>query len=255
MLSVTTPLLDLRLSLKRFAAEERLSWHEHEESVLCILLRGAMREDAGAGETLHGSGHVIFKPAGVRHRNAFGPAGASILTLAIGDHTSSRLSVAGFPSRRPFTMNVSNASAVVARLVLAMRRRSPLHCEALALQLLLHVHQSVDSPGSRGAATLAALREAILRYGPGLRVRDLGRLTGTPSGEIQAAIRQALGLTVRDYVQRVRVEEASRLLAQGEPISAVAQELGYHDQSHLTRAFKKVLGLTPGAFRKESKSH
>ena len=255
MLSVTTPLLDLRLSLKRFGARERLSWHEHEESVLCVLLRGAMREDAGSGETLHGPGQVIFKPGGVRHRNAFGPAGASILTLALGDHASSRLSVAGFPARRPLIMSVGGAPAVVAGLVSAMRRRSPLHCEALALQLLAHVHQSVDSSGSRWAATLAALREAILGHGSGLHVSDLGHLTGMPSGEIEAAVRQALGLTVRDFVQRVRVEEASRLLAKGEAISDVANQLGYHDQSHLTRAFKKVLGLTPGAFRKELQSH
>jgi AraC family transcriptional regulator len=254
MVSVTTPLLDLRLSLKRFAANERLSFHEHEEAVLCILLRGTMREETGTSETLHGPGHVIFKPAGLRHRNAFGPVGASIFTLAVGDHTSARLSVAGFPSRRPFITSVSSASAVVARLVSAMRRRSTLHCKALSLQLLVQVQQSADSSSARWGATLAALHEAILSYGSGLRVRDLGRLTCTPSGEIEAAVRQVLGLTVRDYVQRVRVEEASRLLAEGEPISAVALAVGYHDQSHLTRAFKKVMGLTPGVFRRESKA-
>jgi AraC family transcriptional regulator len=255
MVSVTTPLLGLRVSLKRFAAKEGLSWHEHEESALCVLMRGAMREDAGEGETLHEPGHAIFKPAGLRHRNAFGPVGASVLTLAVGDHTSARLSAAGFPTRRPFVTSVSSALAVAARLISAMRRRSTLHCEALALQLLVHVHQSVDSSGCRGAAALEALREAILSYGSGLRVRDLGRMTGWPSREVEAVIRQVLGLTVRDYVQRVRVEEAARLLAEGEPISAVAPELGYHDQSHLTRAFKKVMGLTPGAFRRESRDH
>jgi AraC-like DNA-binding protein len=38
------------------------------------------------------------------------------------------------------------------------------------------------------------------------------------------------------------------LLVRGEQLSAVAYTCGFADQSHLTRVFKKIFGITPGAY-------
>ena len=49
---------------------------------------------------------------------------------------------------------------------------------------------------------------------------------------------------------RVRVERALRLLAEGElPVSAVALEAGFANQSHLSVWMRRIVGTTPGAFR------
>ncbi|ANZ21221.1 Helix-turn-helix domain [Streptomyces noursei ATCC 11455] len=45
-----------------------------------------------------------------------------------------------------------------------------------------------------------------------------------------------------------RVELARRLLLDGRTPTAVAAEIGFYDQSHLTRHFKRILGVTPGRY-------
>lgn len=51
----------------------------------------------------------------------------------------------------------------------------------------------------------------------------------------------------RDLVGR-RVDLARRLLLSGLPAARVAAEAGFHDQAHLTRHFRRLLGVTPGAY-------
>ena len=50
------------------------------------------------------------------------------------------------------------------------------------------------------------------------------------------------------YLTQVRANRARELLVRGEPLSAVAYTCGFSDQSHLTRIFKKIFGITPGAY-------
>ena len=56
-------------------------------------------------------------------------------------------------------------------------------------------------------------------------------------------------------LQRVRVHEASCLLADTDTsISEVALETGFYDQAHLSRTFRRWMGMTPSEFRKEAAS-
>ncbi|HBZ55962.1 MAG TPA: AraC family transcriptional regulator, partial [Syntrophobacteraceae bacterium] len=45
------------------------------------------------------------------------------------------------------------------------------------------------------------------------------------------------------------IRRARGMLSQGRPIAEVAQATGFSDQSHLTRHFKRILGVTPGQYR------
>lgn len=60
----------------------------------------------------------------------------------------------------------------------------------------------------------------------------------------------AYGLPPHMYQTSLRVALAERLLASGESIAATAVACGFTDQSHLTRAFRKIRGVTPGIFRR-----
>ena len=50
------------------------------------------------------------------------------------------------------------------------------------------------------------------------------------------------------YVKQLRVSCAQDLLRSGMNVTCAAYAAGFSDQSHLTRSFKQVLGVTPGAF-------
>jgi AraC-like DNA-binding protein len=66
--------------------------------------------------------------------------------------------------------------------------------------------------------------------------------------------RDELGLPPHAYLTQQRVAHAKTLLARGMPISQVAFEAGFVDQSHLTRHFKRQVGVTPGQYLLGSKN-
>ena len=61
--------------------------------------------------------------------------------------------------------------------------------------------------------------------------------------------RATVGMPPHQFVLRQRVQKALRLIKAGKlPLAQVAVESGFHDQPHLTRAFRKVLGTTPARY-------
>jgi AraC-like DNA-binding protein len=62
------------------------------------------------------------------------------------------------------------------------------------------------------------------------------------------SFRQHVGLPPHAYQRQVRVNWASRMLRLGAPASEVASAVGFADQSHLTRVFKQMRGVTPAQY-------
>jgi AraC-like DNA-binding protein len=58
-----------------------------------------------------------------------------------------------------------------------------------------------------------------------------------------------VGTTPHAYLVQRRVCLARRLLAAGKPLADTAHRAGFADQSHMTRAFLRQLGITPGRYR------
>ena len=74
----------------------------------------------------------------------------------------------------------------------------------------------------------------------------LGRLRAIHPRSVQRHFLEAMGLTAKRLDQIRRACRAIELLAQGKRAVDVALELGYSDQSHMTRALKAIMGRTPG---------
>jgi AraC family transcriptional regulator len=67
---------------------------------------------------------------------------------------------------------------------------------------------------------------------------------------LSAAFRKHCGCTIGDYIRRVRVEHASRELAHGDaPLADIGLSVGFSDQAHFSRTFKRFTGMTPAQFR------
>jgi AraC-like DNA-binding protein len=65
------------------------------------------------------------------------------------------------------------------------------------------------------------------------------------------AFRAETGLPPHAYLNQVRVRQARALLASGMAPAQVAATTGFADQAHLTRHFKRVVGVPPGAYQRE----
>jgi AraC-like DNA-binding protein len=78
---------------------------------------------------------------------------------------------------------------------------------------------------------------------------DLAGTVGTGTFQLVRAFRAATGLPPHAYLNQVRVRQARRLLDQGLRPAEVAFRTGFADQAHLTRHFKRTVGVPPGAYR------
>jgi AraC-like DNA-binding protein len=81
------------------------------------------------------------------------------------------------------------------------------------------------------------------------RVADVCAHFAIGERSLQRLTRHRVGLTPKWLVRRRRLQDATwRLRTGATTIAAVAADLGYTDEAHLSRDFKRVTGMTPGAF-------
>lgn len=83
-----------------------------------------------------------------------------------------------------------------------------------------------------------------------ISLAELAQAAGLSPYHLVRVFERETGLPPHAYLVQARVEAARGLLAGPLPLAQVAAETGFADQSHLTRAFKRRHGLTPGRYRK-----
>jgi AraC-like DNA-binding protein len=62
------------------------------------------------------------------------------------------------------------------------------------------------------------------------------------------AFRAEVGMPPYAYLENVRIRHTQRLIKAGVSLAEVAAEAGFSSQSHMTRQFKKIIGVTPGQY-------
>lgn len=78
---------------------------------------------------------------------------------------------------------------------------------------------------------------------------ELARVCGVDRFRLSRAFKAAFGIAPHGYLIQLRLVRARRLLALGTAPADVASDLGFADQSHLGRWFRRANGLTPGTYR------
>lgn len=88
------------------------------------------------------------------------------------------------------------------------------------------------------------------RYDGPVSLDELSAVCGVNKFSLLRRFSSHLGMTPHRYLTAVRVERAREMLAGGMPPSKAALDSGFADQSHFTRAFKSLTGLTPRLYQR-----
>ena len=85
-----------------------------------------------------------------------------------------------------------------------------------------------------------------------LSILDLATLTGMSESHFSRSFKQSVGTAPYQYLMQQRVERARQLLQQqAVSIGDIALECGFANQTHLTKVFRQMTGMTPKAYRKQ----
>jgi AraC-like DNA-binding protein len=121
--------------------------------------------------------------------------------------------------------------------------------ETEVLWRLLRFPRSPEVP-AHGHAYLERVRQQLCDSSEtSLRLGMLAEQCDLSPYQLLRQFRQQYGITPHAYWSQHRLQMARRLLLGNAPLADIAQQCGFADQSHLTRAFKRQYGLPPGRYR------
>lgn len=152
------------------------------------------------------------------------------------------------------------------RFAVAEARRQDVGSDCVLLRLgelifveMLRVHLS--TAGERETGLLAGLRDSavgqalvLLHADPAhsWTLAELSRRVGRSRSALAYRFTELIGLAPMHYLAQWRMQMAAQRLSQDEAkVSAIAGEVGYESEAAFTRAFKKLVGVAPGTWRRE----
>ncbi len=228
--------------------------HSHQVANFCVLLAGACSERLGAKTVAYNPLTVVFYPPELPHRVEVGRGGGHFFSVEMEPSWMERLSEY---SSMPDTIAPSRGGDITwlaMRLYREFREPdscSPLAVEGLVMAMLADMTRRRANDERRRPRWLTRAVDLIQEnFRQNLTISGVAAEVGIHPFHLSRVFRQFHKQSVSEFVNRLRVQFACRELGDpGKGLADVALAAGFSDQSHFTRVFKQVTGVTPGAFR------
>jgi AraC family transcriptional regulator len=245
----------VRLSESRHAHGGRLPDHTHEGAYFCLVLDGAYREPCGTTERTYRPFSCAFYPAALTHRVEICQTGARFFTV--------ELSAAWQEEQAELGPNPVRGVRALGSLLQLYSEFSCVRSvgsalddptlEALTAEVIVRgLDFRAAAHPSRPRWMPRVIEYIDAHYTRPISVGVLAASVGVHRVYLARAFRRVHGCTVVQYQNALRVRHACALLGVRDlPLSQIARDTGFADQSHFTRVFTATIGRTPGAIRCE----
>lgn len=243
--------------------------HTHEGYVIAVIEQGAERfAHRGTIHTAPAGSITLINPGEVHTGEAAHESGwiyrafyppATLLQRAASELAGRSRDVPFFPSTIIHDPELARMFVQVHATL--EQPASPFEREAGLLWALGHLivrhadDRPVVAPVRLEPAYVRAVRDYLEHhYADNVTLAQLADVVNLSPFHLLRMFRDAVGLPPHIYLTNVRVRRARCLLARGVPIATVAAQTGFVDQSHLTRHFKRIVGVTPGQYQQMRKN-
>lgn len=204
----------------------RLKRHVHDEAYAALVLAGGYEEAGDRGRFRVKAGDVIFHEEFEAHLDRFPESGAVVLNL--------RLRGGGFAAGLARGVDADGVARVAEKScddAVELLRAIVIEKEPVAL----------DWPDELAAA---------LMENPSLRLARWGETQGMAPWAISRGFSLVFGVSPEVFRARVRARLALQAVRESEgSMARIAADLGFADQSHMTRSVKQLTGMGPRAWR------
>lgn len=117
--------------------------------------------------------------------------------------------------------------------------------------MLQHATATAAKTDTLGEAARAASRYIRENHQREISMAALARGIALSAWRFSRIFRQQIGVSPKRYLSEIRVRRAQALIRSGLPLAEIATAVGFYDQSHLNRHFKRVTGMTPGRYAED----
>jgi AraC family transcriptional regulator len=249
----------LILSELKHDGARKLPTHSHELAYFCLLLNGNYWEQFGRKRITYKPLTVMFHPPDTTHVDEIGPAGGRFFSVEVKTEWMERLRECLGKIELDSSLHEGDLAWLAMRLYREHKQAdacSVLTMEGLVLEMLAVVGRFKESRrvGSRRQDRPRWLSTAVdllnAEFRGNLKVQDIATEVGVHPFHLSRVFRAVHRQTIGEYVHKLRVAYACKLLEAPDcDLATVALSAGFSDQSHFTRVFKSVTGMTPGTFR------
>lgn len=233
--------------------------HYHDDTNLVFALSGSFTQTMCSRVTVLAPFGLMFVPAGEVHATSFGSRGACCFFAAIdADWVGRRLEEAKVNAEGPRIATAGYLRAFALRMYQEFKNPdslSELIVEGTLLELLgtwlrEGSHEYHDRPGwlrSVKALLQDSFREPI-------SLSDLSHSAGVHPSHVAREFHRAYGLTVGDYIRKLRVDFVAEKLRgprkEVNSLTDLALHAGFSSHAHMSSVFKRVTGMTPSEYKK-----
>lgn len=239
----------------RHAFSRKLPKHSHELAFFALVLNGHYRERCRRLEGQYDPFTLMFRPAGVPHQDEIGPRGVRLFEIELRPSWQERLADCSAALDTPRDDIGGGPLLWLAMKLFREVNASPEHddlaVESLLAEILSLAARLAERESRRAPPWLPRIFDKLqTEHCRRLTLSELAREAGVHPVHLSRVFRRCVGEGIGEHVHRLRVRTAcERLLSPHVSLSELSFGAGFADQSHFTRAFRKITGMTPAFFR------
>lgn len=250
----------LVLSELKHTQPRALPRHSHEFGYFSLLLKGDYQEWYGKQIVDHQPLTLMWHPPEMKHQDAVGGRGCHFFNVEVAPNRLERLREYSTVVSNPFVLQSAEAGWLMMRLYrefsaasegVLLDNSSELTMEGLLLELLAALARRPATSERQKPLWLRRVETMIHdEFNGKLTMTALATEANVHPAHLATVFRRFHHTTVSEFVQRLRVQAACKMLRQpNTALAEVALQLGFADQSHFSRVFHRLTGMTPTTWR------
>ena len=243
---------DICVDLSHYSAGCTIPMHGHVNAFFCFVLAGTTEECASGRREALRPGSLVYHPTGFEHSGQWHEKGRCMHI-----EFSPRFCEGAdrFRLSDPISLSLGERARNVTRRIhdelLHIDSASRIALEGLVLLLLAETIREANSE-SRVSRWLRRVRDRL--QDEFIIVPSLSQIAadvGVHPTYLASSFQQHFGVSIGEFIRLRRIDRAREILSHSDrPLSEVALQLGFSDQSHFSRTFKKQTGLSPLEYRR-----
>ncbi len=246
------------LSEVRHSIAKAVPPHRHESAYFSLLLEGSYSERGPGFDIVYEPYTLVFHDARTLHEDEMATP-SRFFAVELLSPWSDIIAELGGARANVFELHGGDPVWLMLRLYREHHARTGAAdsaVEDLVYQLCAHVAQR-PADDSVEPLWLGDVEASVCdRFREQVDLRATAARAGVHPAHLCRAFRRFRGRTISDTVLGLRVQHVCRrLIESDDQLGAIALESGFTDQSHMSNAFKRVTGRSPGAHRRDERAN